>query len=38
MTNCTRLIILGGFLGSGKTTTLLRLARHYTDTGRSVGD
>jgi Ni2+-binding GTPase involved in maturation of urease and hydrogenase len=33
----TRLILLGGFLGAGKTTTLLRLARHWTSLGRRVG-
>jgi len=29
--------MLGGFLGAGKTTTLARLARHYTESGRQVG-
>jgi Ni2+-binding GTPase involved in maturation of urease and hydrogenase len=33
----TRLIFLGGFLGSGKTTTLLRLAGHLTRRGNTVG-
>ena len=33
----TRLILLGGFLGAGETTTLLRLARHWTGLGRRVG-
>ena len=37
MTKRITLAVLGGFLGSGKTTTLLRLARHYTAAGRSVG-
>src|SRR5262249_7931263 len=32
-----RFVLVGGFLGSGKTTTLLRLARHYTAAGRRVG-
>ncbi|MDZ4848481.1 MAG: GTP-binding protein [Pirellulaceae bacterium] len=31
-----RFILLGGFLGAGKTTTLARLARHYTDQGLKV--
>ena len=29
--------MVGGFLGAGKTTTLARLARHYTDQGLRVG-
>lgn len=33
----TRLILLGGFLGSGKTTALLRLARHCRERGLKVG-
>lgn len=32
-----RFIMVGGFLGAGKTTTLARLARQYTDRGLSVG-
>jgi G3E family GTPase len=32
-----RFVMVGGFLGAGKTTTLARLARHYTDRGLSVG-
>ena len=32
-----RFIMLGGFLGAGKTTTLARLARHYMTQGRRVG-
>jgi G3E family GTPase len=32
-----RFVMLGGFLGAGKTTTLLRLARTYTDRGLRVG-
>lgn len=31
-----RFIMIGGFLGAGKTTTLARLARHYTDRGQRV--
>jgi Ni2+-binding GTPase involved in maturation of urease and hydrogenase len=32
-----RFIMIGGFLGAGKTTTLGRLARHYTTRGLRVG-
>lgn len=32
-----RFILVGGFLGAGKTTTLARLARHYTAQGLKVG-
>ena len=32
-----RYIMVGGFLGAGKTTTLARLARHYMDQGLNVG-
>lgn len=32
-----RYIMIGGFLGAGKTTTLARLARHYTSQGLNVG-
>src|SRR5260370_2497698 len=32
-----RFILVGGFLGAGKTTTLARLARHYTGRGLTVG-
>jgi G3E family GTPase len=32
-----RFVMVGGFLGAGKTTTLARLARHYTARGRRVG-
>ncbi|VTS02728.1 GTP-binding protein [Tuwongella immobilis] len=32
-----RFVLLGGFLGAGKTTTLARLARHYTGLGHRVG-
>src|SRR5687768_9214468 len=33
----TRVVILGGYLGAGKTTTLLRLARRLGSSGRKVG-
>jgi G3E family GTPase len=32
-----RFIMLGGFLGAGKTTTIARLARHYQKQGRRIG-
>ncbi len=32
-----RFILLGGFLGAGKTTALARLARHYAGRGQRVG-
>src|SRR5688572_8537282 len=32
-----RFIMLGGFLGAGKTTTIARLARTYQDRGLKVG-
>ena len=32
-----RYIMLGGFLGAGKTTTLIHLAKHLQDAGRRVG-
>lgn len=32
-----RFIMIGGFLGAGKTTTLARLARHYMAAGKRVG-
>jgi G3E family GTPase len=32
-----RYVMLGGFLGSGKTTAVARLARHLTERGRAVG-
>jgi Ni2+-binding GTPase involved in maturation of urease and hydrogenase len=32
-----RFIMVGGFLGAGKTTTLARLARHYMQRGLNVG-
>ena len=31
-----RFIMLGGFLGAGKTTTIAKLARHYQDLGQRV--
>jgi G3E family GTPase len=33
----TRFIMVGGFLGAGKTTTLARLATHYIEQGKKVG-
>ncbi len=35
--NHPRFIMIGGFLGAGKTTTVARLARHYMAQGQSVG-
>ena len=32
-----RFVMIGGFLGAGKTTTIGRLAQHYTDQGLKVG-
>jgi Ni2+-binding GTPase involved in maturation of urease and hydrogenase len=32
-----RFLMLGGFLGAGKTTTITRLARHYQSRGKKVG-
>jgi len=32
----TRVVLVGGFLGSGKTTVLSRLARHYSEAGERV--
>jgi Ni2+-binding GTPase involved in maturation of urease and hydrogenase len=32
-----RFVMVGGFLGAGKTTTLARLARHYQERGLKVG-
>ncbi len=37
MSQTIRYIMVGGFLGASKTTTLGRLARHYTDQGKNVG-
>ena len=33
----TRFIMVGGFLGAGKTTTLARLARFYMSRGQKIG-
>ena len=33
----TRFIMLGGFLGAGKTTTIARLAKHYQSQGLKIG-
>jgi G3E family GTPase len=35
--NRVRFVMVGGFLGAGKTTTLARLARHYLARGQRVG-
>lgn len=32
-----RYVMIGGFLGAGKTTTIARMAKHYTDAGLKVG-
>src|SRR5262245_51459727 len=32
-----RFLMIGGFLGAGKTTTIARLARHYQSQGKKVG-
>src|SRR5262245_65511800 len=32
-----RFVMVGGFLGAGKTTTLARLGHHYLSVGRKVG-
>jgi G3E family GTPase len=32
-----RFVLVGGFLGAGKTTTIVRLARHYMQRGQRVG-
>lgn len=37
MSNTIRFVMVGGFLGAGKTTALGRLARHYQERGRRVG-
>lgn len=37
MTTTLRFIMVGGFLGAGKTTTIARLARHYMSRGLKVG-
>lgn len=33
----TRFLLIGGFLGAGKTTAIARLARHFMDEGQRVG-
>ncbi len=33
----TRFLMIGGFLGAGKTTAIARLARHYTEQGLRIG-
>ena len=37
MAKTIRFVMVGGFLGAGKTTTLARLARHYLSQGLHVG-
>ena len=37
MSHRARYIMIGGFLGAGKTTTVGRLARHLSDQGLKVG-
>lgn len=37
MSHTLRFVMVGGFLGAGKTTTLARLAKYYTSRGQSVG-
>ena len=37
MTSKARYLMVGGFLGAGKTTAILQLARHLTTRGRRVG-
>jgi G3E family GTPase len=37
MAHTIKYIMVGGFLGAGKTTTLSRLAQHYIDQGKRVG-
>ena len=37
MIKSIRFVMVGGFLGAGKTTTVGRLARHYQEQGLSVG-
>jgi G3E family GTPase len=32
-----RFVMIGGFLGAGKTTTIARLARHYLSQGKRIG-
>ena len=35
--NRLRLVMIGGFLGAGKTTAISRLARHYLERGQKIG-
>jgi Ni2+-binding GTPase involved in maturation of urease and hydrogenase len=37
MSSPIRFLMIGGFLGAGKTTTIARLARHYQSQGKKVG-
>lgn len=37
MTKHITFIMIGGFLGAGKTTLISRLARHYSDSGKKIG-
>ncbi len=37
MSHAIRFVLVGGFLGAGKTTTIARLARHYMDRGLRTG-
>ncbi len=37
MTTSPRFIMIGGFLGAGKTTTIARLAQHFQSQGKKVG-
>jgi G3E family GTPase len=37
MSSKLRFVLVGGFLGAGKTTTLARLARHYMSKGHRIG-
>ena len=37
MTKQTKFLMIGGFLGAGKTTTISRLAQYYMDLGLQVG-
>ncbi|MEZ6136171.1 MAG: GTP-binding protein, partial [Pirellulaceae bacterium] len=36
MTSSPRFIMIGGFLGAGKTTTIARLASHFRGEGKNV--
>src|SRR5688572_24709719 len=37
MAHRIRFVMVGGFLGAGKTTTIAKLARHYMSQGKRVG-